>query len=276
MNSNSSSTTLTTLAITIGALACGSSDNDSTGTTSGTGSQGENCPSPGTMGDLETELQYFLTNGDGRVTTFDDPSNSDRSATPIEGSSCSYRIRYNSTQLTQAGPWVLEFFLRHEFGHAFHQHETIGVDRRMQEHEADAYATRMLYHQFGSASAQAMVNWFSGTGAPPDATHPSHATRALYMSDVLSRVQSTPSSIPTPPPTTASVTVNNPFGQTVNVYIDGAYAGWLFPGNWNFAVLPADYLVGDSHYIEARSAHTGFSIHGSWGLLYGGQQYSWP
>ena len=110
-------------------------------------------------------------------------------------------IYYNPALIERVGPLLRDFFIAHEFGHIFYDHDggaLAGRDsnlvevRQRQELEADCYAAARLARS-SRASIEAAVQFFSRMGLfSHDRFHPSGSRRAANLLACLPAVQADP------------------------------------------------------------------------------------
>ncbi len=110
-------------------------------------------------------------------------------------------IYYNPALIERVGPLLRDFFIAHEFGHIFYDHDggaLAGRDsnvvevRQRQELEADCYAAARLARS-SRASIEAAVQFFTRMGLfSHDRFHPSGSRRAANLLACLPAVQADP------------------------------------------------------------------------------------
>lgn len=110
-------------------------------------------------------------------------------------------IYYNPALIERVGPLLRDFFIAHEFGHVFYDHDggalggrdsSVAEIRQRQELEADCYAAARLARS-SRASIEAAVQFFTRMGLfSHDRFHPSGSRRAANLLACLPAVRPDP------------------------------------------------------------------------------------
>lgn len=244
----------------------------------GAGGDGSGPPTlpPPLLGDLQAEVDYFDTSGHGAVIVVQDFNLPDPCTHP-SGTPGHYIIKINPLLMAGLPPGVGEFFLRHEFGHAYLQHiDQPPVDPRRFEHLADAYGIRVLQATGGSTPSSEALAFFEATPTAQDASHPSHATRAHFMRQVLAALAVTPGDVPAPPSGVGTLTVRNPFGEVCVVFLNSTPLGTLPPGGFGSQQLYGDLFFGDAYVVQLVGFFSGFLYSTAVVTIFSDQVTIWP
>lgn len=212
-------------------------------------------PTPTGLGNLTAEVSYFQTMGQGTIQIVTDPNTPDPCCFMTVIANQRY-ILLNPNFFSYP-PAVQTFFLAHEHGHHYLRHEQTPPQGFTQEYSADAYGIRVLAAVEGQASAQSVITALGASNSPGDATHPTAAQRAAYMSSVLSAMLANPAKVPappaTPPPTqTGTIVIRNTTLEAGRVYINFSFMGVLLSGQADDVVLPPG-----SYRIDLQGAQSG-------------------
>lgn len=206
-------------------------------------------PTQQQLGNLTNEVGYFQTAGNGTIQIATDPNTPDPCcfATIIGGQ----RYVLLSPNFFTYPPALQTFFLAHEHGHHYLQHEATSSQGYYKEQSADAYGIRVLAALNGESAAQSAISLLASANAPGDPTHPPSAQRAAYMSTVLAAMLIDPTNVPAPPSSPSTPTsqmgtlvIHNTTQEPGIIYINYTYVGVIPSGLSNsISLQPGNYRI---------------------------------
>ncbi len=241
------------------------------------GFDSSSAPGALTLGDIEYEHEFFVTNGAGTITVVNDTSIGDIACAHFGSGNGHFVIKINPTIMNLVSQPTQDFFLLHEFGHIYLKHLfQSNPNYREREHFADAYGIRLLAVMHDSEYADQAIYYFEASNSPPDDTHPSYEARAWYQHLVLDAYNANPTQVPAPPATLGALMVLNSQALPVNVYANDALLGNLHSGQSESFQVFGDPFWGDSYHIELRDFFTGTLLLQGEATVFAPGTTAWP
>lgn len=154
-------------------------------------------PEPTKLGDIQAEVSYFQTKGQGTI---------DELLTTDIPDPCCFAAIVGDRRFVLLHPnfYLLplhtqRFFLAHEYGHHYLRHHATVTQGWVKEYEADAYGIRVAASLYGQEQVEKAIEWIANANSPGDATHPPSEQRAIYLAQVIAAFSITPTAVPTAP-----------------------------------------------------------------------------
>lgn len=177
-------------------------------------------PGQSILGNIQAEVAYVQTHGQGQVVERVDPNTPDPCcfSTIVGGQ----RVILLNPNFLSYPPAAQQFFLGHEYGHHYLNHSQMVGFRN--EYEADAFGIRVTAAASSVGTAQQAIAFMQASPNGGDATHPSTSQRVAYMTQVLNAFVSDPTNVPAPPvsqgPTFGVLIVTNTTPEPGFVFIN--------------------------------------------------------